>query len=59
MSDQKLKNTIDGYEKKHQAMEEEAYKQLKSLGRGREGARDDGGGVFPYVHRDENAHEGR
>ena len=56
VSDQKLKNTIDGYEKKHQAMEEEAYKQLKSLG---EGARDDGGGVFPYVHRDENAHEGR
>ena len=34
VSDQKLKNTIDGYEKKHQAMEEEAYKQLKSLGEG-------------------------
>lgn len=34
VSDQKLKNAIDGYEKKHQAMEEEAYKQLKSLGEG-------------------------
>ena len=28
VSDQKLKNTIDGYEKKHQAMEEEAYKPV-------------------------------
>ena len=58
VSDQKLKNTIDGYEKKHQAMEEEAYKQLKSLG---EGGKEPEmmAAAFSRMSTDENAHEGR